>query len=933
MKISNILAASAALFLYACDGAGGDQASGTSSGADGTATSAVSSAPAVDIPYEKFTLDNGLRVIVHEDRKAPIVAVAVLYHVGSKDEKPGKTGFAHLFEHLMYNGSENYDDEYFKPFREVGATAMNGNTWFDRTFYFQNVPTPALDVALFMESDRMGHLLGAVTEERLQEQISVVQNEKRQGDDQPYGRVEYRQLEGLFPEGHPYRWSTIGSMEDLTAASLDDVKEWFREYYGAANAVLVLAGDIDAATARPLVEKYFGDIASGPPLARRTEWVPERRVNARDVMYDRVPQARIYRTWVVPGRVKEDLAKLQLAASVLGSGKNSRLYKALVHEGQLAVSVSVSAQPFELASFFEISVTIRDGVDVAEVEEILDAELEKFLARGPNEEELGRVRTKIAAGLVRGLENVGGNGGKAAALARGELYAGDPLFFRRKIDWMNAASPGDIRQVAQRWIANGYHQITVLPFPDYSAATSGADRSALPQVGEMPELVFPDIQTATLDNGMEVILAERHTIPVVNVALQFDAGYAADAGGKLGAAGYTMSMLDEGTHTRSALEFAAEAERLGAIISTGSSLDTSRVSLSALSANLVASVDLFADIVLNPAFPEAEIERLRPLKLAGIQQEKARPLAIALRNLPPLLYGDDHPYSIPLTGSGTEASVAAITRADLMAFHDRWIRPDNGRLFVVGDTTMAEILPVLNAALGGWPVPEAAKGKKSFAHVALPEAGRVIIFDKPGAQQSMIIAGHLVPASGDAETTLLSITNDILGGNFTARINMNLREDKAWAYGAYSFTLNAAAQRPWILYAPVQTDKTSESIAELLREVREYTGQRPATQAEMDISVQSDLRGLPGQFESAGAVLGSMVGNARFGRPYDYATTLKDRYASLTLDDIHAKAARSFQPDKLVWLIVGDREEIEAGVRALDLGPLEIRDKDGNPIE
>jgi len=463
----------------------------------------------VDIPYEKFTLKNGLRVIVHEDRKAPIVAVGVWYHVGSKDEPAGKTGFAHLFEHLMFNGSENYNDEYFKPFEAVGATAMNGTTWFDRTNYFQNIPTPALDMALWMESDRMGHLLGAVTQEKLDEQRGVVQNEKRQGDNQPYGKTEYRQLEGLFPVGHPYRHSTIGSMEDLDAASLDDVKSWFKEYYGASNTVIVLAGDIDAATAKAKMEKYFGDIPAGPALKQHKAWVPTRTNNTIEEMVDpKAPQVRVSRNWAVAPRTDMDFAELNLVADILGSGKNSRLYQALVYNNQLAVSASASVQPFELASMFEVQVTLKPGVDEAEVQSLIDAEIERFLKEGPTAEEMKRVKTSALANQIRGLEQIGGFGGKATALAQSELYAGDPGFYAKMIDHFNHATNAEVTEAANKWLGQGYYQLTTRPQPKYATTESTVDRSkGLPEVGTMPDLAFPAIEEATLKNGMKVVVA------------------------------------------------------------------------------------------------------------------------------------------------------------------------------------------------------------------------------------------------------------------------------------------------------------------------------------------------------------------------------------------------------------------------------------------
>jgi zinc protease len=485
----------------------------------------------IDIPVEKFVLDNGLTVLVHEDHKAPIVAVGVWYHVGSKDEPEGKTGFAHLFEHIMFEGSEHYNERFSRPLEQVGATSLNGTTWLDRTNYFENVPTPALELALWLESDRMGHLLGVVSQEKLDQEREVVQNEKRQRDNQPYGKVYYRILEGLFPPGHPYRHATIGSMEDLDAASLEDVHQWFKDYYGAANTVLVLAGDIEPEHGRSLAEKYFGDIPAGPPLTRLKSWVPDRRDHTHEVMYDRVPHIRSYLMWAVPGWTDKDRLLLQLAASVLGDGKTSRLYQALVYELQLAVEVSVEIQPFELASLFSIDTTLTPGSSIGQINDIIEQELRAFLADGPREDELARARTKINAGVIRGLERVGGFRGKASILAQGELYDGRPDFFKTALSWINHATGSEVRAAAQRWLSGGRYQLDVLPYGDYQSSQTAVDRAAgLPTVADLPDLHFPQVQRATLSNGMSVVLAERSAIPVVSLSLQFDAGFDDDFG-------------------------------------------------------------------------------------------------------------------------------------------------------------------------------------------------------------------------------------------------------------------------------------------------------------------------------------------------------------------------------------------------------------------
>ncbi len=898
------------------------------------ATAIADSSAKIDIPFDKFTLDNGLTVIVHEDRKAPIVAVSIWYHVGSKDEPEGKTGFAHLFEHLMFNGSENHDGEFFEPLEQVGATAMNGTTWFDRTNYFENVPTPALDMTLWLESDRMGHLLGAVTQEKLDEQRGVVQNEKRQGDSQPYGMVEYRYLEGVFPPGHPYRHSTIGSMADLDAASLDDVHQWFKDYYGAANTVLVLAGDINTEKARELAEKYFGDIPAGPPVKRMKAMVPERTIDSYEVMYDRVPHTRSYRYWAVPGRTEKENIQLNLAASVLGSGKNSRLYQALVYKNQLANTVSVSVEDHELASIFSIDVKLKEGTTLEEVNSIIDAELERFLSFGPTPDELARVKTQTNASLIRGLEQIGGFSGKATALARGELYAGDPGFYGISIDWMNETKALDIRDTSAKWLNKGRYQLDVLPYGDYQTAESQVDRSqGLPAVGTLPDLAFPEIQRAELKNGLKVVLAERHAVPVINISLQFDAGYAADSFGKPGTADFTASMMDEGTSERSALEISLEAEKLGAVISTNTNLDMSSLSLSAMADKLTPSLELFSDVVRNPAFDQAEIDRLRPRWIAQINQEKSQPVQLALRNLPPLLYGSDHAYGIPLTGSGTEDSINSLTREDMQSFHAVWFRPSNGTLFVVGDTSMDKILPQLEKAFGNWPENRMAIPQKNLATVDLPDEARVFIIDKPDSPQSLILAGHVAPPTGAENNLDITSMNDILGGQFTARVNMNLREDKSWSYGAFTFMVNARGQRPWLAYAPVQTDKTMESLQELEKEFDQFLDTKPATQDELSKSVHNNVNSLPGQYETGNAVMGALLANQRFGRADDYVSTLKSQYEAIKLENVQGAAENVLHPDKLTWLIVGDRKEIEEKIRGMNLGKVSIMDVDGNIIE
>ena len=884
------------------------------------------SAADIDLPYDQFTLDNGLRVVVHEDRKAPLVAVSIWYHVGSKDEPAGKTGFAHLFEHIMFNGSENYNKDWFGALEDVGATGLNGTTWFDRTNYFQTVPSTALEMILWMESDRMGHLLGALTQDKLDEQRGVVQNEKRQGDNQPYGMMEYSTLAGMLPADHPYRHSTIGSMEDLEAASLDTAKQWFKDYYGAANAVLVLAGDVDLETAKALTTKYFGDIPAGPPVTQSKANAPKLATNKREIMYDRVPQPRIDRNWVAPGRTTRDSVLLDLAAKVLGGGKTSRLYKRMIDDLQLATSASASNQEHELMNFYSVTVDAKADADLARVEQEMNAVIADFLAKGPTVAELERAKTGIKANIVRGIEQIGGWSGKAVTLAEGALYADDPGFILKQLDWLEAATPQDVLRAARDVMTAGNYQLTVLPFAEYTT-TAGIDRSAgVPAVTSSPDLTFPAVQETTLRNGMKLVVAERHTVPVVEIAVQFDAGYAADntAGGKLGASSFTSSMLDEGTQRRTATQIAEELESLGATMGAGANLDVSSVQMSALKEKLTPSLDILADVIRNPAFSQAEIDKLRKRWLAGIQQEKANPVQLALRLLPPEIYGEGHAYAVPFTGSGTVESITSLTRNDLTSFHSKWLRPDNATIFVVGDTTMNEIKPLLEAAFNRWNAPSTPIPTKSIATVALPEQGQVIIVDKPGSPQSLILAAHVAPSSNAPNEIAINSMNDIIGGQFTARVNMNLREDKGWAYGAYTFLQGATGQRPFMVYAPVQTDKTTESLQELLKELNGYLTTKPATADELKRTVLNNVRSLPGSFETSGDVLGSLMSSARYHRPWNYPETVKDKYESLSVSEIAATAKEVIHPKSLIWVIVGDREQIETGIRSLNLGPVTV---------
>ena len=901
----------------------------------------------VKIPYERFQLDNGLTVIVHEDRKAPVVGVAVWYNVGSKDEPNGQTGFAHLFEHLMFNGSENAPQDYFQYLAEMGATDYNGTTNFDRTNYFQTVPRPALERALWLESDRMGYLLGAVTQEKLDNQRGVVQNEKRQGDNQPGGLVFYEILKTLFPEGHPYNHSVIGSMADLDAASMDDVRKWFTDKYGPNNATLVMAGDVSATEAKTLAQKYFGGIGRGPVNTPAAADVPTLSQDVRKVMKDQVAATRISRYWPAPGITSADLTALSVGTEILGGLASSRLDEVLVRDEQLAVNVSAGNSDFQRVGFLSVSATLKPGVELATLEARLDQLVQQFITEGPTEDEVRRAATSDLASTIRGLEQVGGFRGKAVTLAQGEVLAGDASFYATQFERLAKVTPAEVKDAMARWMTKPAFTLVLEPGArdaEYEEAASVAegegnaserDRNAetltvtlerpKPAIDSTVDLDFPDVERATLANGMKVTYARRTAVPATYVSMVFDAGGAADPADKRGLENLAMALFDEGTAKLSSQELAEASERLGANISAGGGDDRSAFTLSALTANLAPSLDLMRQIMREPAFNPADLERVRSQTITGIRSAMKSPQGIAQRTLTPELFGSDNPYG----GISTIESVSAITRDDLIAFKDSWVRPDNGEVFVISDKPLAEIATALNVAFGDWTAPAAPKGTKQFTATQIGEGNRIILVNRPNSPQSFIFGAQVTPLdAGDPAFIAFNSANNSLGGNFLARLNMNLRETKGWSYGVRG---GAQARENAVIYGisgGVQADRTGDSLAEMIRETNEFLTIKGVTPEELERSIASEVGALPGRFETSPSVLGAMQGNALFGRPDNYQETLASIYRAQTTESLDAVARNTIDTGKFVWVVVGDAAKVREQLEPLGL-PIEQREMEG----
>jgi predicted Zn-dependent peptidase len=893
----------------------------------------------VTIPHTTFKLKNGLTVIVHEDHKAPIAAVTVWYNVGAKDEPARKTGFAHLFEHLMFNGTENLPGDYYTYLQQIGATNYTATKNNDRTNYFETVPTGALERAMFMESDRMGHLLGAVTQGVIDNQRSVVQNEKRQGDSRPGGLVQYQLFGNLFPPGHPYHHTVIGSMEDLDAASLNDVKQWFRDKYGPNNAVLVVAGDVKPAQVRALAEKYFGAIGAGPVNRPAQAAIPNLAAPKSIAMKDHVATVIIQKYWTVPGLLDKRLAALDIGGSVLGGLASSRLDRILVRDEKIAVGVTAGLTPLQRVGLFSVSAVVKPGVDPAVVAKRLDEVVADYIAKGPTQDEVQRAVMSEVSGRIRGLEQIGGFGGKAVTLAEGQTFAGDSNFYKRTLASYASITPAAVRMQMQQWLRRPALTITLSPGERdaYTEAKSVAEAAKpaapkdagavkgnrpLPPVSPTASLQFPVIVHSKLSNGIPVEYAQRTAVPVTQVALAFDAGVAADDPRTRGLADMTMSLLDEGTGRLSSQEFAESEERLGADVGSSNAGDRSYITLNALTPNLAPSLDLMTEVVKDPAFRDGDIDRIKAQTLTGIAQQMKDPTRVAGRLLPSVLYGANHPYGG--APGGDPAAIAKFSRADFTAFRDRWLRADNAKIFVVSDRPLAELQPLLEARFGRWTAPPSNKGVKTFvAPPSRPTSPKILLINRPGAPQSSIVGGQLLPVNPKGDIVALDLANDALGGNFLSRLNMDIREAKGWSYGVNGdFSVSEHAV-PYMISAPVQADRTGDALAAMNADIQQFLTSSGVTQEERDRVVANSVNGLPGRFETGTALLGAMMTMDVLDRPDDYYQTLAPRYQAQTTASLDKSIRATLDPKGFTWVVVGDAAKVRPQLEKLGL-PIEM---------
>jgi zinc protease len=892
--------------------------------------SAQNKYPDIDIPFKKFVLANGLTLVVNEDHKLPIASFNIWYHVGSKNEKPGKTGFAHLFEHIMFTSTEHWNN-FDEVMQTVGGANNNGTTNNDRTNYFETFTSTGLDRVLWLEADRMGFLLKGLDSSKVNIQRGVVQNEKRQGENQPYAIADELTVKATYPVGHPYSWTVIGSMDDLSAASMDDVKEWFRTYYGPNNAIITIAGDVKAEDVLEKVKKYFGDIPASPPIAKFTKNIAKMRGITFQQAQDRVPQARLQKTWNVPGWGSAELTHLNLLGDILTNGKSSRLYKRLVLDEDLASNVFFYTSENEIGGQFYLFADAKPGVSLSKINDIINLELKKVFETGVTTEEVERTKANYFVRFLKGIETVGGFGSKNDILAQGETYAGSPDAYKTILEYIRSATPADIKNVSNEWLTDGQFVLEIIPYGNFENTDSKLDRTVMPAVPNPPAAKFPEIKNFTLHNGLKVYLVERHELPLINMISSFNAGFSADQAANAGLAKLTGTMMTEGTPARTSTQISDALNSLGTTISSNASMDNSYVSMSCLKTNFDSSLALYTDVLLHPSFPQKEFDRVKKEQLLTIEQEKANPRNLSRRIIPSLLFPKDHPYNIPLTGSGTRQSLEKTDRNNLVTFHQTWFVPNNGFTVVVGDITETELKDKLEKGLAGWEsknVPE-----NNLAAVAIATSASVYIIDKPGAGQSQIVAAEIAPSAMDKGYDEFLLMNNILGGTFLSRLNMNLREDKHWSYGAFSGMNAVKGPGIFMASAGVQTDKTKESIQEFLKELTEINNTRLIAQEEFTKEQNSVILSIPGDWQTNNGIMWFLYSSIAFNRGLDYPDNYSTIIQNIKLTGVRDAAAKVVKPQNLTWIVVGDRQKVEAGIRELNLGPVKILDADGKEIE
>ena len=916
-------------------------------------TSAARTSPAIpQINYQKYTLKNGMDVILYEDHRLPLVAVNIWYHVGPANEKQGRTGFAHLFEHMMFEGSQHVGPKaHFRNLEAAGASDINGTTEFDRTNYFETLPSNQLELALWLESDRMGYLLGTLDREKLANQRDVVRNERRESvENAPYGLVEEGLFHQLFPKDHPYYADVIGSHEDIEAARLNDVRDFFRQYYSPNNASLAITGDFDTAQAKALVEKYFGSIPSGPPVPKINAVTPVITQQRRAVVTDQVELPRVYVGWLTEPIYKPGNAEGDLLAQLLGGGKSSRLYKKLVYEKQIAQDVQVQNQSLVLGSVFEITATARPGVKPEDLEKAIGEEMEQLRAEGPSQAELDRARNVIETRIIGGLERLGGFGGVADRLNQYNHYLGDPGYLPKDIERYNSATVADLKRVAQQTLKPNQSVVVygvpgkkVIDDPAPTKAEAEKEtkeastvantmpdepwRATTPKPGPLSHLSLPVPTGFKLANGLTVMLVEQHKLPVVSAHLVVLSGSDMNPVNRPGLASFTADMLPEGTNRRTALAVADDGAQIGTAVRTSSTGDFSAVAIRTLKQNVDAALDLLSDVALNPKFDPAEIDRVRKRRQTRILQLHDDPVQTALGVFLRVVFGPQHPYGYREVG--TEESNRVISRDEMLKFWQQGYSPGNSALVLAGDLTQDEARQLAEKYFGKW---TGGTTKHMPPAVDVKTTRAVYIVDKPAAPQTFVLAGSIGVPRSTPDYVPLEVMNNALGGLFSSRLNMNLREQHGYTYGAFSVFLYRRGPGLFAAGGAIRTDATAPAVQETFKEL-DRIRTAPLSDDELKLAKGAFALSLAGYFETGERTAATAAELFTYDLPLDYYAKLSPQIDAVNAADVQRVANKYVNPDASIVIASGDRAKIEPELKKLSIGPVEARDFDGNPVK
>jgi len=886
----------------------------------------------LSIPIEKYSLANGLTVVLHEDHSDPIAAVAIYYHVGSSRETTGKTGFAHLFEHMMFQKSENVgEDQLFKLIQGAGGS-LNGSTSQDRTNYYEVVPKNALEMALWLESDRMGYLENTVTKSALANQQNVVQNEKRQSvDNAPYGFNQGLILKNLYPKGHPYSWTVIGEMEDLTNASVEDVVAFHKKFYSPNNAILVISGDINSVDVKALVEKYFGEIPGGENIEKREPMPVSLTSKVRFYHEDnfaRAPQLNM--VFPTAEQFSKDSYALDFLAELLANSKKAPLYTILVKDKKLTSRVYARNGSQEIAGVFTISVTANPGVNLSEVEKAIFEGFDKFEKDGFSEEDLTRIKAENETGFYRRFSSVQG---KAFTLAEYTMYTGDPEFYNKDLDYTQAVTMEDVKAVYNKYIkGKNFVETSFVPKGEVNLIVEGStnagiveedvtkaaevkadmvaeetivktptkiDRSVMPPVGPDPEVTIPQPWSSSLTNGMKVWGIIQSELPTVQYSISIDGGHMLDKVEKAGVASLVATMMNEGTKNKTPEQLEDAIGLLGASIYVSSGNEDLSVNVSSLSRNFEKTIELVEEILLEPRWDEEQFALAKSRIINNLKRNAASPSYLAYTTLNKLIYGDN---ILAIDASGTEESVSAITMEDLKEYYKTYISPSIAKFLVVGDVDQVRAESALAGLTQKWQAKEVVIPEISIP--GAPDKSQIYFVDVPGAKQSVISIGTPTIPRSDPDFYPATVANYKLGGSFNGVFNLILREEKGFTYGARSSFSGAKNYGAFIASSMVRTNSTLESVTIFKTEMEKYRNNVP--QEYIDFTKSSLLKGNALRFETLGSLLGMLNTMTTYNLPADYIKQEEAFVKGLTVEKELELANKYIDPSKMYYVIVGD---------------------------